>query len=133
MTYNSYGYDYRQRTYEAQRAYEAQQNRIAAQRVEAARRAVAASRIAQIETAMNQLGNYIEQKSKRAAEAAWQARWDAHKARVAAATPAPAPSPSDREPTREEIKRAARAPREPYISSVIDPLVSSPGSNIRSR
>jgi hypothetical protein len=91
MTYNSYDHHYQQRAYEAQREYEAQQNRIAAQRAEAARRAAAAARIAQIETAMNQLGHYIEQQRKQAEEADWQRRWDAHKAHAAAA-PAPPPA-----------------------------------------
>ena len=129
MTYNSYGYDYQQRAYEAQREYEAQQNRIAAQRVEAARRAAAAARIARIETAMNQLGHYIEQQRKQAAEAAWQARWDAHRAEAAA--PKPGPAPTKTEPSYDEIRRAARAPRPIQVSSIIDPLCSSPGSNIR--
>jgi hypothetical protein len=106
-------------TYDQQRAYDYQ-------------RALAAHRIGQIESAMNVLENYIEERSKQAAEAEWQRRWDIHRAR-AAATPAPAPPPADREPTYEEIKRAARLPRTIQVPSIIDPLCTSPGANIRMR
>jgi hypothetical protein len=108
---------------ERERQYYAEQDRQ--------RRAALQQRVGQIETRMNSLAEYARQVERAAQQADWEARWAQHKAR--AATPAPAPPPADRGPTYAEIQRAARAPRPVQVSSVIDPLVSSPGSNIRMR
>jgi hypothetical protein len=133
MTYEEQQYYERQYYLQQQREQQyREQQRRAAVAADAQRRADAVARIGQIESAMNLIGNYIEQQSKQAAENEWRRQSEAHRAR-AAAIPAPAPPPANREPTRDEIKRAARAPRPIQISSVIDPLVSSPGSNIRMR
>jgi len=118
--YNNYDYEAQQRA-EQQRRYEQQQRALAIGR-----------KIGRLETSMSVFESALENYQRQAQQAARQTQWEeqerAHKARVAAATPAPAPPPAD---AYEEIKRAARAPRPVYVSKVIDPLCSSPGSNIR--
>jgi hypothetical protein len=90
-------------------------------------------RLAQVEMAMKLLSHEIEQHNARAN---WDAAQRAYAARMAAQKPTPPAAPQGPEslpenPSYEQIRAAARAERKPVLQSVINPLVTSPGANIR--
>jgi hypothetical protein len=89
-------------------------------------------RLAQVEMAMRLLSQEIEQHNARAN---WDAAQRAYAARMAQQRPAAAapqgPESLPENPTYEQIRAAARAPRKFQLQSVEDPLVHSPNSNIR--
>jgi hypothetical protein len=108
----------------------------AQQRAEQQRRAVAiGQRIGQLDAAISMVLTAHRKAEADAEQRRLEADWAR---RQQAAQPAPAPAPAtpqadDHWPTYAEVQAFARAPRKVEVQSIRDPMIFSPGANVRIR
>ena len=88
-------------------------------------------RISRLDVALGLVGKYIQQNQEQAEQRRLEAIYARHQ--QASQQPTPAHPAQDHYPTYAEVQAAARAPRKVEVQSVVDPMVFSPGANVRIR